>query len=129
MKRLPRGYKKMQQDELTISIFYGGGFVEVLAEPFEQCINLKIHELFDVTQIGTQIDSYINAFEWLLANIYRIVGIQLYNDGEIRLNILPSRIKENRKCLFLKEDHIQNRELDFELYSFLVSIFNNSISL
>ena len=58
---------------------------------------------------------YINAFEWLYWNLYRASGIQLYNDGEVRINIDWS-IEIEKKCVFLSEADISDPNFDDVIY-------------
>ena len=104
--------------EETITLFNGNSQVCIAKATFEKYFYLEMKKYFDITKIGNHIDTYLNAFHWLFANLSRIVGIQLYNDGEIRLNITPSQIAE-QKCLLLKEDTVEDRTFDMKVYSLL----------
>ena len=112
---------RLEENE-EITLFHDKTLISLDKTQFEACFYEFMKELFDTSLIGSYSDAYVNAFEWLLANLNRTSGIQLYNDGEIRLNITPSRIEDNKKCIFLKEDSVKDRNLDFTLYIYLYDI-------
>lgn len=68
------------------------------------------------------LDNYLNAFEWLSFNMYRTAGIELYADGEIRLNLMLEYTDYTKKCVFLTEAPILDRGLDLDLYNKLLEL-------
>ncbi len=62
-------------------------------------------------------DKYVNAYEWLLGNLYRTYSIQLYDDYEIRLNVESK--DGTGKTLFLSEAELEVRKHKQILYETL----------
>jgi hypothetical protein len=122
MKRNREIIKVQNPGDTVVTIMHGLNVTNVFKEQLLRYTYSYANQLFDITRLGAEKESYINAFEWLMANIFRVNGIQLYEDGEIRLNISPSQIKNNKKCLFLIDDNVLNRELDGELYVMLFDL-------
>ena len=89
---------------------------DVVAEQLEGYIYDIMREIMNMDRMYEFRDYYLNAFEWLLANISRTAGIQLYDDKEIRLNFRPSMIEDGKKCIFLGESPMENRAFDSVLY-------------
>ncbi len=103
----------------VVSIIHGSDVVNFDKPSFESFIFDKMKESFDISTLSGYFESYANAFHWLFANLYRTAGIQIYDDEEIRLNIIPSQIVDDKKCLLLKQDDIENREFDIVVHAFL----------
>lgn len=117
--------KPMIYSELdaTITIIHDTNSLVMSKHHFQNLVYYLMKQKFDVSKLGKLANKYVNAFEWILANLYRVAGIQLYSDCEIRLNLLPSEIKNGKKCLFLMEDdNIEDRDFDIVLYAFLFDL-------
>ena len=112
----------------TITIIRGNFIRKVNRVFLEDFILRLTQDFFDAKYIGEakpnskDLINYINAFEWLSFNIYRTAGIELYSDGEIRLNLLLEYTEYTKKCVFLHEAPLFDRDLDLELYSTLIDI-------
>ena len=122
MKREKAYIKLEDATDVIITIIHGDKCINFLKEQLESYVFFEGKKLFDTTKLGSLNDDYYNAFEWILANLYRIIGIQLYNDGEIRLNIIPSQIVDGKKCIFLKLDSLRDRSMDNALYLCLFNL-------
>ena len=108
--------ERTELEKIYVTILHGEqsrGFIKEHLEAYLYDVFKQVSDLAKLEEIR---DSYIDAFEWLLANLYRTAGIQLYDDGEIRINISPCDIKDNKKCILLSESDISNRNLDSVLY-------------
>ena len=100
---------------------------EVPKEQLEVFLFSQMEEMTDTKTIYEIRDYYRNAYEWLFINLGRTLGIQLYSDGEIRINIDPCEIVDNKKCIFLKECDVDNRNLDGILYDELNRICDQGL--
>jgi hypothetical protein len=122
MKRKVQHVKLRELQDPIVTIIYGESSVNVFAEQLRAYLYSTAKEKSDISLMGTLKKAYYNAFEWILANLYRIIGVQLYDDGEIRLNINPSQIVNGEKCILLKLDEIKDRSLDNSLYICLIDL-------
>ena len=113
--------------QAIITIIHGTQNRSLPREHFEAYLFNQMDEMSQTDKLIQPRTDYIDAYEWLLANLYRVAGIQLYDDGEIRLNISPGEIKDNKKCIYFLESPISNRNLDSVLYDELESIMLNGI--
>ena len=102
--------------EIFVTVSKGSMVRHLLKEQFEGYLCDFMEEIMDMDRISELREYYLNAYEWILLNLYRIAGLQLYEDGEIRINISPSKMMGNKKCIFLKESEIENRNFDRILY-------------
>lgn len=62
---------------------------------------------------------YLDIIEWIDVNLYRTVGIQLYEDGEVRLNFWPDFIEDGKKCAFLSDAFMVDDDMNELVYAFL----------
>ena len=76
--------KQFDEEELAKTILVRASNIECDDDMLEELCNI--------------VDYYLDAVEWLEINMYRIAGIQLYDDGEIRLNLSPEYIEKDEKC-------------------------------
>lgn len=112
----------------TITIIRGSIIRKVDRTFLEDFILMLTQDFFEAKYIGEEkpksgdLVNYINAFEWLSFNLYRTSGVELYSDGEIRLNLLLEFTDYNKKCVFLYETPLFDRDLDSELYSTLIYV-------
>ena len=112
----------------TITIIRGNIIRKVDRTFLEDFILRLTQDFFEAKYIGEakpktgDLVNYINAFEWLSFNLYRTAGVELYSDGEIRLNLLLEFTDYNKKCVFLYEAPLFDRDLDAELYSTLIDV-------
>ncbi len=129
MKRNRDAVKVQNPGDTVVAIMHGSNSINVFKEQLMTYVYTYANELCDITKMGTDKKSYLNAFEWLIANLFRTAGIQLYEDGEIRLNLSPPKIVNGKKCLFLLKDDIQNREIDRDLYMVLFDLIYGKTSV
>ena len=61
-----------------VTIFHGSSCANVERKTFQIVIYQLLKESTDIAKVGKNNGKYINAYEWMLANVYRIAGIQLY---------------------------------------------------
>jgi hypothetical protein len=109
-------------EDAIVTIIHGEKSINVLKDQLKGYLFYTAKEKSDTTLMGTAKKAYYNAFEWIIANMFRIIGIQLYEDGEIRLNIIPSQIVDGKRCILLKRDIIKDRSLDNALYMSLFDL-------
>ena len=111
-----------------VTIFHGGTFANVDRRKFQVVIYKHLKDSTDISKVGQNGGKYINAYEWMLANVYRIVGIQLYSDFDIRLNVLPEEPFCSNRCVFLTDVTIIHPELNNMLYSHLMEFVYGKVS-
>ena len=88
----------------------------------------QLKESVDISKVGIITDEYPNAYAWLLANLYRVAGIQLYNDFEIRINIIPAEADFKKRCIFLREANLVDTHFNIELYCILMQFNYGTVS-
>ena len=88
----------------------------------------KLKKTVDISQVGIIMGDYPNAYAWLLANLYRVAGIQLYNDFEIRINLIPAETDFINKCIFLREAKLVDTHFNLELYSLLMEFIYGEVN-
>ncbi len=108
-------------DGAEVRIYVMGDVRTVFKEKLETYLFSQMKEMSDPYKFEIRED-YKDAYEWLFLNIYRAHIIQLYSDGEIRIDIEPSEIVDNKRCIFLKECDVENRNFDSVLYDELEMI-------
>ncbi|MBR6252824.1 MAG: hypothetical protein IKR04_03185 [Clostridia bacterium] len=111
-----------------VTIFHGCTFANVERRKFQVVIYKLLKDSTDISKVGKNGGQYINAYEWMLANVYRIVGIQLYSDFDIRLNVLPEEPDNKNRCVFLTDVTIIHPELNNMLYSNLMEFVYGKVS-
>ena len=99
--------------DLYIAITCGIQTRYFLKEHFEAFLYDLMRNMSDMDSMDPLADDYVDAFEWLLVNLQRIISIQLYDDGEIRLalpkieeTIVAKEIDDDECTGF--EDHLRN---------------------
>lgn len=111
-----------------VTIFHGCSSTNVDRRKFQVVIYKQLKSSTDISKIGKNRGKYINAYEWMLANVYRIVGIQLYSDYEIRLNVISDEPFSKNQCVFLTDVTIIHPELNNLLYSNLMEFIYGKVS-
>lgn len=103
-------------NDVGVTIFHGCSQKNIERKKIQVIIFQSLQESCDMSKIGKNHGMYLNAFEWLLSNLYRTAGIQLYNDFNIRINILPEQVDFQKKCIFLTDAQIIDPEFNSRLY-------------
>lgn len=111
-----------------VTIFHGCSFANVERRKFQFIIYKLLKETDDFSKVGKNKGKYINAYEWMLANMYRVAGIQLYSDYDIRINILPAEANYEKRCIFLTDAKIIHPELNNMLYAILMEFIYGKVS-
>ena len=118
----------LKQEEPVVTIFHGCSSTNVAKKQFQRVIYYSLKESTDISKLGKNNGRYLNAFEWLLANLYRVAGIQLYSDFNIRINIIPAEVDYQKRCIFLTDVDIINTELNNNLYGLLMEFIYGKVS-
>jgi len=107
----------IQKDENTcVTLFHGCSQIDVEKKKFQVIIYKFLKESCDITRVGKNNGKYMNAYEWLLSNLYRTAGIQLYSDYNIRINIIPAEVDFEKRCIFLTDAKLIDPDLNGKLY-------------
>ena len=115
--------ESVKLEEQSITILRDNRLREVSKEKLETFLFNMMEEMCDLLYLCELREYYVDAFEWLISNLYRTAGIQLYEDGEIRINLTWSEIYRTEcKCIFLGSSNIKNRALDNVLFDELQRI-------
>ncbi len=112
----------------TITLFHDCSVVYVEKRRVQGFIYGHLKETIDLSKVGLITDEYPNAYAWLLANLYRVAGIQLYNDFEIRINIIPAETNFEKRCIFLREANLIDTHFNIELYCLLMQFIYGKVS-
>ena len=104
------------ESTLQVTIQMGNVFRTIEREIIETYLYELAEQVTDISDMYDGSENYKDAFEWILINLFRISGVQLYSDGEIRLNISRGFIEDDKKCVFLRDSKILNRNFDQILY-------------
>lgn len=108
-------------DKEEIFLFYFDKVRKITKESFELFLSellLKYKALIRVPDYKA--DDYMDAYEWISINLHRVAGIQLYSDGEIRLNLDRSKMVSKGTCMFLSEAPMKHHDFDNVLYEELL---------
>ena len=114
--------------DVGVTIFHGSSQVNIERKKFQVIIFQSLQESCDMSKIGKNKGKYLNAFEWLLSNLYRTAGIQLYSDYDIRINILPEQVDFKKRCLFLTDAQIIDTKFNSKLYIDLCELIYGKVS-
>ena len=115
--------ESVKLDEQSVTIFMDNLFREISVEELKDYLYSMMQEMCDLIYLCELREYYNDAFEWLIANLYRTAGIQLYADGEIRINLTWSEIANTDcRCIFMGESEIKNCNLNTILYDELERI-------
>ena len=114
--------------DVGVTIFHDCSQVNVERKKVQVIIFQSLQESCDMSKIGKNKGQYLNAFEWLLSNLYRTAGIQLYNDYDIRINILPEQVDFKKKCIFLTDAHLIDTTFNSRLYIDLCELIYGKVS-
>ena len=110
-------------EEQSITILRDNNFREVSKDKLETYLYNLMEEMCDLIYLCELREYYVDAFEWLIANLYRTAGIQLYSDGEIRINLTWNEIADTDcRCIFMSESEIKNTNLNTILFDELMRI-------
>ncbi|MBR3280807.1 MAG: hypothetical protein IKI57_03020 [Clostridia bacterium] len=110
-------------EEQSITILKDNHFREVSKEKLESYLYTLMKEMCDLIYLCEMRDYYNDAFEWLISNLSRTAGIQLYSDGEVRINLTWSEIANTgSKCIFMSESELKSCNLNEVLFDELVRI-------
>lgn len=112
----------------TITLFHDCSVAYVERRKVQGFIYGHLKETVDLSKVGLITDEYPNAYAWLLANLYRVAGIQLYKDFEIRINIIPAEASFEKRCIFLREANLVDKKFNIELYCSLMQFIYGKVS-
>ena len=112
---------------LQVIIQVGSAFRTVEREILETYLYELAEQMTDISDMYDGSENYKDSFEWILTNLFRISGVQLYSDGEIRLNISKGFIEDDKKCVFLRDSKVLNRKFDQVLYDEFERIFRKGL--
>ncbi len=115
------------ESSLQVTIQMGNTFRTVEREMLETYLYELAEQMTDISDMYDGSENYKNAFEWILTNLIRISGVQLYSDGEIRLNITKGFIEDDKKCVFLKDSKVLSHEFDQILYEEFAQIIEKGL--
>ena len=113
--------------DASITLFHDCSVAYVEKRTFQGFIFKQLKESVDISKVGIT-NVYPNAYAWLLANLYRVAGIQLYNDFEIRINIIPAESNFEKRCIFLGDANLVDTHFNIELYCLLMQFIYGKVS-
>ncbi len=110
-----------------ITLFHDCSVAYVEKRKFQGFIFKQLKKSVDISKVGIT-NVYPNAYAWLLANLYRVAGIQLYNDYEIRINIIPAESNFEKRCIFLGDADLVDTHFNIELYCLLMQFIYGKVN-